>query len=494
MSYASSSLRLKDSDPALQKLFITLLNLRNRVDSGFTYNALFPSPTPSVRRLSSLSNSTMPGKGNTDPLTAGEILLLRLDSLIVYLQSLQFINTQGNFSGEINRYVKELNEWGYANLPGYCALPAAENGESPQRTVASICTVSSESLLRFILLTDNLHFYLDSRRISDPLLQSATDYNQLQIQFKDYLRKLQNLEGELESFKEDNPHLLEEITQLDNALAFARELEQLSITAGRDAAKVKAAAKEVSDVNTVLDETKQIIKEYTDARQILDSEVADLKNRTDTLNKENQRLHVLINDLVRGATTVSLARAFKEKSDSLMDRQILWFFLLIGSLTLVVFWNVLHLTPKQAEELFGFSLNPVLPESMPDWSPWINFLYTEITCLPFFWMAWLATSLIRTTFKLMEDYDYKATAASTYTGYRDEADKLEKGDETRPLKRKVFTSVINRLEEHPLRVMDRESPSSPVHDLIALLSSSKFKRELIREYLNEQKKTDDAGS
>lgn len=473
MSYSPSDLKV--SDPSLKELFITLLNLRNRVDSGFTYNALFRSPTAPLRTLSPQRSSTMPG---SDPLTVKEVLLQRLDSLLLYLLSLSFINTDGEFKDSIQQYVTELNQWGYAYLPYYSALPDTPDGASSQKALTANCTIHPESLLRFILITDNLRFYLDGRRVSDPLLQTATTYNQLQQAFNNYSLKVRTFEDELSNFKADHPDLQSEIEQLSNAMGFARNIEQLKIAATGDADKVKASAEEIDRLQSVMDSANALISAYQESKNSLDTEIKDLIDENKTLHAKNEKEFALINDILRGATSVSLARAFKEKSDTLMDRQILWFLILFGSLALVVFWNVLHLTPQLAEDLFGFSLSSFLHASVTAWSPWINFLYTEITCLPFFWMAWLATSLIRTTFKLMEDYDYKATSASTYVGYRDEADKLEKDDDSKPLKKKVFNSVINRLEEHPLRVMDREASGSPLHELIALLSSSKFQKAL----------------
>lgn len=476
MSYSPSDLKV--TDPSLKELFITLLNLRNHVDSGFTYNVLFVSPTAPVRTLSTQRNSTMPVSDHTSPLTVGEVLLQRLDSLLLYLLSLSFIDTDGDFQDSLQNYVTELKQWEYAYLPFYSALSDTPVNAAAPTAITTSCTIHPESLLRFILLTDKLRFYLDGRRISDPLLQTATTYNQLQQAFNNYTLKVKTFEDELSNFKADHPDLQNEIQQLSNAMGFANDIEQLKITATGDADKVKASAEEIDRLQTTVNSANKLIETYKEAKGNLDTEIQDLIDQNKTLHAKNEQEYALINDILRGATSVSLARAFKEKSDALMDRQILWFLILFGSLALVVFWNVLHLTPQLAEDLVGFSLSPVLHASVTAWSPWINFLYTEITCLPFFWMAWLATSLIRSTFKLMEDYDYKATSASTYVGYRDEADKLEKDDNAKPLKKKVFNSVINRLEEHPLRVMEKEASGSPLHDLISLLSSSKFQKAL----------------
>jgi hypothetical protein len=77
------------------------------------------------------------------------------------------------------------------------------------------------------------------------------------------------------------------------------------------------------------------------------------------------------------------------------------------------------------------------------------------------WFAWISTKQIGQRFKLAEDYSFKASVAKAYEGYRKESARIDPAFEAR-----LFSSALTRLEEAPLRLMEKDSHGSPWHELI----------------------------
>ncbi|MBB3356192.1 hypothetical protein FHT70_006172 [Rhizobium sp. BK049] len=75
--------------------------------------------------------------------------------------------------------------------------------------------------------------------------------------------------------------------------------------------------------------------------------------------------------------------------------------------------------------------------------------------------AWLSTKQIGQRFRLAEDYAFKASVSKAYEGYRREARDLS-GEFAQSL----FQSALNRLDEPPLRLLDKPTPGSPVHEFL----------------------------
>lgn len=64
-------------------------------------------------------------------------------------------------------------------------------------------------------------------------------------------------------------------------------------------------------------------------------------------------------------------------------------------------------------------------------------------------------------FRLAEDYAFKATVAKAYEGYRKEAARHNDPE----LEKKLFTLALTRLEEPPLRLIEKATPGTPLQDI-----------------------------
>lgn len=87
-----------------------------------------------------------------------------------------------------------------------------------------------------------------------------------------------------------------------------------------------------------------------------------------------------------------------------------------------------------------------------------------------FWFAWISTRQISQSFKLSEDYAFKAAASRAFEGYRSQAVLIDKNLEAR-----LLESAITRFDELPLRLLDPTSHSSP---LAEILSSDALQRAM----------------
>jgi hypothetical protein len=160
------------------------------------------------------------------------------------------------------------------------------------------------------------------------------------------------------------------------------------------------------------------------------------------------------------ATTVGLARSFDEKAKQLNKSMGVWVLVLFGALLLGV--------------LVGQQRFPTLMSALDNKPEWgvvaMHMVISALSLGPGVWLAWIATKQIGQRFRLAEDYDYKASLAKAYEGYRTEAAKLD------PMfSSQLFAIALGRLEELPLRTIDKDIAGSPLNDL---LQSREFKEQV----------------
>jgi hypothetical protein len=92
---------------------------------------------------------------------------------------------------------------------------------------------------------------------------------------------------------------------------------------------------------------------------------------------------------------------------------------------------------------------------------WVNALLAVFGIGAPVWFAWLSTKQIWTSFRLAEDYAYKASVSKAYEGYRAEAVGIDPILQTR-----LFESALTRLEESPIRLLDGEVHATPLQELL----------------------------
>ncbi|SCV00585.1 conserved hypothetical protein [Cupriavidus necator] len=151
------------------------------------------------------------------------------------------------------------------------------------------------------------------------------------------------------------------------------------------------------------------------------------------------------------ATSVGLAAAFTERSDSLSKSMWFWVAGLIAALSLGSYFGSQQL--NSLSELFQ---QPHAPTSVLV----LNLALSLLSVGAPVWFSWLATKQIGHRFRLSEDYAFKASISRAYEGFRREAARFDKEMESR-----VLASALTRLDELPLRLVETESHGSPWHEL-----------------------------
>ncbi|TBR39621.1 MULTISPECIES: hypothetical protein [Dyella] len=161
------------------------------------------------------------------------------------------------------------------------------------------------------------------------------------------------------------------------------------------------------------------------------------------------------------ATSVGLAAAFNERSDTLSKSMWVWVLGLLVALGAGSYFG--------SHQLHALSDLIKLP-SASSAVIILNLLLSLLSVGAPVWFAWLATKQIGQRFRLAEDYAFKASISRAYEGFRREAARFDKDMEAR-----LLASALNRLDELPLRLVETETHGSPWHEL---LSSSAVKEAL----------------
>lgn len=155
----------------------------------------------------------------------------------------------------------------------------------------------------------------------------------------------------------------------------------------------------------------------------------------------------------RAGIAKGLAGAFLERSDRLSFNMWVWVAGLVLSLLAGVLWG-----GSKIQELAITAHTPdVGPSTVA-----LDAVMALISVAAPVWFAWLSTRQIGQTFRLSEDYAYKASVARSYEGYRKEAKSVNDD-----LVEQLLSSAIRRVDEQPLRVVGQGEPGSPWHDLMS---------------------------
>lgn len=162
------------------------------------------------------------------------------------------------------------------------------------------------------------------------------------------------------------------------------------------------------------------------------------------------------------ATSVGLAAAFNERSDTLSKSMWVWVGGLVAALGAGSYFG--------AHQLHSLSELIKLPNPSAAMVV-LNLLLSLLSVGAPVWFAWLATKQIGQRFRLAEDYAFKASISRAYEGFRREAARFDKDMEAR-----LLASALARLDELPLRLVETETHGSPWHELL----SSDVVKEAIR--------------
>lgn len=253
------------------------------------------------------------------------------------------------------------------------------------------------------------------------------------------LRRLRQLQAAIDKVASDSGDLGGKIAEINAARATAEALP----------ADLQALAEAQKACTTAMKEVEGIKAKVSAAHTKADAD----QKKIDELKKQAVQLVANTEAAQAAATTQGLGAAFDKRARDLgMSTAILG---VILAVTLGVAAWVSSGRIKAIHELI----------EKPDVSLqllWVHVLLTAISVAGPVWLAWILTKQIGQRFRLSEDYAFKASVAKAFEGYRREAVKVDPAFEKR-----LFSSILDRLDEAPLRHVEEENHGSPWAELIA---------------------------
>lgn len=252
------------------------------------------------------------------------------------------------------------------------------------------------------------------------------------------IRRLRSIEGSLAQLEPRTQAVGAAITAIEDAKIAAEELPATR----QDLQEALAAS---ADARLAIEANAKVA-----AGKIENIEEAMIKLRK--LEVEAAKIVANCGETYRITTTIGLAAAFDQKAKSLTNTMSIWVVALAFALIAIGTLAYLRVNVLQGLMQSGRSPGEI----------WTNVALSIFNVAAPVWFAWVATKQIGQRFRLAEDYGFKASVAKAYEGYRREASRIDPAFEAR-----LFSSALDRLEEAPLRLMEKETFGSPFHELTA---------------------------
>lgn len=258
----------------------------------------------------------------------------------------------------------------------------------------------------------------------------------------------------LNSINDQLNEIVPEKEKLEKQIKLINDATEAAESLPTDLQNLKNARKSISIISTETTELLSTIKSNAKtAKENLDSIVQQESEASNLVGKCEEAYRI--------TTTKGLAAAFDQRAKKSSNSMWIWVLGLLLALFAAVF--------------IGTNRFEVLSKSLqatePQWGIiWMNMFVSLMSLAAPIWFAWIATKQIGQRFKLAEDYHYKASVAKAYEGYRKEASRLDD-----KLEKRLFDSALSRLEEAPLRLMDKNNHGSPFHEFF---NSPQFARAL----------------
>lgn len=265
---------------------------------------------------------------------------------------------------------------------------------------------------------------------------------------KDLARRLRAVEAKLKDYEPRTVALGEQISAIEGAREAADQLPT-------DMEELKAKKEElrllVAEADEMNDEIGATRTRAEDAWERIEKSEVDTKKSIAEAHKAAEDMINRSEQALRGSTSVGLANAFEHRRKALAFNGFCWTVGLVIALgcALAVGWERLG------------SLQAVLTGDKSASVIWANALLALFGVGAPVWFAWLATKQIGTTFRLAEDYAFKASVSQAYEGYRTEAVQIDP-----VLRERLFATALSRIEEAPIRLIDSPTHSSPLGELL----------------------------
>ena len=296
------------------------------------------------------------------------------------------------------------------------------------------------------------------------------------------LRKALNYALPLDTHSKATERLKKIAKQLRSMESRLKDLDPRTTTLGEMVERIEQAYEAAGQLPTELEdlsEAREKINKLVTEVMNHHNNVLQIKENADRLDVQLTRIAGEAESVLDGckttyaaATSVGLAAAFSERSNTLSKS--MWFW--IGGLAAALIAGS-YFGSEQLRSLTELFRNPDIPTSVI----FLNLLLSVLSIGAPVWFAWLSTKQIGQRFRLAEDYAFKASISRAYEGFRREAARFDKDMEA-----KLLASALTRLDELPLRLVETDSYGSPWHEL-ASSGSIKQAMQLIPDFAEQVK-------
>lgn len=199
--------------------------------------------------------------------------------------------------------------------------------------------------------------------------------------------------------------------------------------------------------------TSATLNEHMTATEVAKSQISQILEEMKEIRSEADGIYKAAQAAFSATTSVGLGKEFHDRAVELKESLK---YLSIGLLVVLIgaaYMSYLRLT----------ALHDLMNIKPVDLSlVWANVIAMVVSLGPPVWLAWLLTRQIGQRFRLSEDYGFKASIAKAYAGYREEAARLDDIE----FQKKLFDSTIRKIEEDPLRYVERETESTPGQSIL----------------------------
>lgn len=228
------------------------------------------------------------------------------------------------------------------------------------------------------------------------------------------------------------------------------ELDELSKKFQAAQEKIKSAEKELYGHNEKNEEGEE---------KHVDGFMDKIKNFFEIQQKKYKDTYDKIeNELLAGATTVGLSKAYNDKADTYNKPNRFWltgFFVSIGFIILILFISLLdtnkYFSAEKIQELSNLGTGKLVTY----FSVKLIIRIGIITSL--IWTASFMGKRYNQNKRLAEEYSYKATIAKSFEGYRKRAEELDQLGDNQNLSEKLMNNMIKMNAFNPVVTMESKS-------------------------------------
>lgn len=269
---------------------------------------------------------------------------------------------------------------------------------------------------------------------------------------RDLARKIGSIEKRIEGLNTRSEGLQEKIGAIEAAHDAAEQLPTDMEELRRNNEEIRKLLAEAQRTSTLIETT---FEESGKLREKIEQQ----HKITSRSVEESNVLVEKCNENYRITTSAGLAGAFEARSKSLSRTGWFWVFLLASALVCAVGIGYFRIDAYETLLRDGASTSVIL----------LNLLVTILGVGGPIWLAWLSTKNIGQSFKLAEDYAFKASISKAYEGYRKEAVNLDP-----EFAKQLFGSALTRLDEAPSRFISSIDHNSPMSEMLDNPTVKKF--------------------